>query len=282
MFPNASSAAPSSPAWNPATQGVQGDAYPGASPAVFRVSNVDASADARPVLPYWPVIPIGQLGESIDAQVLGNLRLRAAFAYGQVMCLIWYQRRFQEIGRCDDVLLERIACGLKNAIRTGSIPSSDTFEDLYDARGKCDKEGMSYKSLHLATAVLADNENSSLHRLPPERLHLAHAVELAVMTEDESSDRLYGSSGCTEVIRGLAACVTLGQAKHYLDQPMNLMSPAEVFRQRLGLARAYLQQCLSNPEFSPNRFTVEDPLKEAIDEALRQFDEIPTYQELNA
>jgi hypothetical protein len=215
-------------------------------------------------------------------QVLGNRRLRAAYAYGQVMCLLRYQRRFQEMGRHDDALLERIACSLKDAIRAGSIPSADTFTDLNDACGQCDKAGMSYRALRLATAVVSDNENPSLNTLPDERLHLAHAVELAVMAEDVSSDRLYGSPGCTEVIRGLAACITLGQAKRYLDQPMDLMPPAELFCQRLGLAQAYLQECLSNPAFSPNRFPVEAPWKGAMDKALGQLDEIPTYQGPNA
>jgi hypothetical protein len=251
-----------SPAMNPATQAM-GDLA--TLPVVFHVGNVDASRGSRPREPTEPVTDIdgpGEAGVSADAlQVSGNLRLRAAVAYGEVMRLL----SNGSIGVLVRTLLEMIARDLKKGIRAGCGPSLNTLNNLYVARDAFHWEGALYEALCRAIRVISDNENPSLDEIPDARLHLAHVVEWAVSAEDALSDSQHGSSGSAEVIGRLAVCVKLDDALHYLNQPMDSMSPAGEFRQRLGFARTYLQECFSNPEFKPNRFPVDPPWKSAID-----------------
>ena len=268
MFSCVSSVELPLPARNADTQGL---AYSAAQPAVSRVGNVAGPAGARPKVPDCPVTHVDQSGEvgadMDDVWVSGNRGLRAAYAYGQVMCLLKYRC----IGRPDDALLERIACGLRDAIRTGSVPSIDTFADMYDAREACDPARTSYNALSLATTVVSDNENPSLNALSDTRLHLAHVVQLAVLAADASNDWQNGSSASAEVIRGLRACLTLADARRYLDKSMVAMSLAGEGHRWLELARDYLQACLSNPELKPNRFPVDPLWKSAMKEAIDKF-----------
>jgi hypothetical protein len=193
--------------------------------------------------------------------VSGNLRLRAAVAYGEVMHLLSYD----SIGAFVYSFLEMIARDLREGIHTGRGPSLNTLNNLYVAHEEFRWRGPLEDVLCRAIRVISDNENASLDELPDERLHLAHVVKLAVLAAQASSDSRDGPPGSEGVIAGLAACVSLGGARHYLDQLMISMSPADEFSRRLGLARGYLQECFSNPNLKPNRFPVESPWKDAID-----------------
>ncbi|WP_250627337.1 hypothetical protein [Pinirhizobacter soli] len=261
MFPTTSSAAPST-AMNPAVQGM---AYPAASPVVSDVGNVYAPGSPRPYLPDGSLADIDQtekIDVSADAlQASGNRGLRAAVAFGEVMHLIFNV----SIPPRTAAFLKGIAPSLKDAVRTGSVPSMQTLDDLSWACGVCIPEGPLYRALRLAFVMVSDTESVSLDGLPSERLHLAHLIVLAESTAYGLSDSQDGSPGSDEVIGRLAACATLQEAKLYLDQPMDSASPAGKFHQGLEFERAYLQECFSNPGCKPNRFPVESPWKDAMD-----------------
>jgi len=262
MFSNICSGA-FSRARSPVTQDM--NAYLAALPAVSRIGNVVASGRfiGRTLdEPVTEIDPPEDMVAGADAlQVLGNRRLRAAFAYGEVMRLLFVHPRLGPLRP----LLVKAALGLREAVRVGCIPSNDACKSLTEAGEACGPKESIYKALHSATIMISDNENHSLDELSDERVHLAHLVVLAVLAADASSGWQAGSLGSAEVICGLAACSTLGTAKEYLEQPVDSMSPAGKFRQHLGLARAYLAECSSNPEFRPNRFPLESPWKDAID-----------------
>jgi hypothetical protein len=261
MFSMVSSGA-LSPTMNAATQDMGDLATP---PSLLHVSNVDASRGSRSRELTRPITDIngpGGAGVGADAlQVSGNLRLRAAVAYGEVMRLL----SNGSIGVFVHTFLEMIARDLKEGVRTGRVPSLNTLNNLYVAQDEFRWGRPLQDALCLAIRVISDSENASLDELPDERLHLAHVVKLAVLAAHAPSDSHHGSPGSAEVIARLAGCVTLDGAKHYLDWLMHSMSPADEFSQRLGFARAYLQECFSNPRLKPNRFPVESPWKRAID-----------------
>lgn len=251
-----------SPAMNPATQAM-GDLA--TSPVVFHVGNVDASGGSSPRELTGPITGIdGTKGAGVGAdalQVLGNLRLRAAVAHGEVMHLL----SNGSISLLLRNFLEMIARDLKEEVRTGCGPSLNTLNNLYFARDELRWTSLLDDALRCAIRVVSDNENASLDELSDECLHLAHVVELAVLAAHAPGDSHDGSPGSAEVIAGLSTCVTLAGAKHYLDWLVYSPSPAGQFSQRLGFARAYLQECFSNPNLKPKRFPLESPWKDAID-----------------
>lgn len=259
MFSNICSGA-SSRARSPVTQDV--NAYLAASPAVSRIGNVVASGRFigrtldEPVAKTDP--PEDMVAGADALQMLGNRRLRAAFAYGEVMRLLFGHPLPEPLPE----RLVKAALGLKEAVRGGCIPSNEALIEAGDACGPAESI---YKTLQSATIMISDNENHSLDKLSDERVHLAHLVVLAVLAAEASAGWQAGSLGSAEVICGLAACPTLGAAKEYLEQPVDSTSLAGKFRQHLGLARAYLEECSSNPKFRPYRFPLKSPWKDAID-----------------
>ncbi|WP_250633903.1 hypothetical protein [Pinirhizobacter soli] len=265
MFSSVSSGAPSSLVGNPAPQGIQDGAYPGASPVVSHVGNVCAPGSPRPYVPDGPLTDIYQ-AEKIDVsadvlQASGNRGLRAAVAFGEVMHLILNV----SIPPRTAASLKKIALSLKDAVRTGSVPSSQTLEYLSLARRISAPGGPIDRALRLAFVMVSDTESVSLDELPGERLHLAHLIVLAESTACGLSGNQDGSPGSDEVIGKLAACATLQEAKLYLDRPMDSASPAGQFHQGLEFVRDYLRECFSNPECKPYRFPVASPWKDAMD-----------------
>lgn len=259
MFPNVFLGTSSSPARDVAPQGTQGAANPGTPPMASSVVNVVASASAgppihngSPVHGYKPE----ETGASADVQqqVRYNRRLRAAFAYGEVMCLLGNS----QVAMLDHVLLGMIAKSLKQAVRFGVIPPVLVLTQLHDLWEKCDPAGPLFAGLSAAVAVVSDNENASLDSLSDNRVHAAHVVGAAVCAAYRSNDPDDEFPGSAEVIDELAKCVTLNEAKHYFDQTMDALQLPGEFRRRIGIVRFYLEGCLSRPG-PPSRCPVEFP-----------------------
>ena len=264
MFSSTCSGALSSPAGNLAPQGSQDDVDPGALPVVSQVVNIDASASARPHLPNGPQVHGYQLEETgADAyarQLRYNRRLRAAFAYGEVMRLLGNH----QVAELDYTLLSLIAKSLKQAVRWGDIPSGAVLTQMRSLWENCDPAGPLLEALYSAIAVVSDNENSSLDSLSDVRVHVAHVVGATVCAAYQSNGLHDEFPGSAEVIGGLATCVTLDEAKRYFDQTMDPMQLPGEFRRRVGIVRCYLEECLYQPG-PPSRCPVEFPQKGALD-----------------
>lgn len=270
MFSNLSSHAPSL-APNVVTQITGSDTYHAVTPVILGVSNAGASAVARDHAVHYPPLAIDQSGEigsqAEDPQALGNRRLRAAFAYGQVVRLI----DSQQIADLDRDSVEVIASGLKEAIRTGDVSLHVGFHDLAKTcltYHLCDPDGPVSRALHEALVVVSDIENSSLDALTDERLHLAHAVLMLVANAPDDSH--HGLRGSTEVIRGLAKCATPRHAiRHLIKSATHATSLARDFRERMKSAKSYLQDYFYSPALKPNRFPIESPWQNAMDSFFR-------------
>lgn len=269
MFSNLSSHAPSL-ASNVVAQITGSDAYRAVTPVapvILAVSNAGASAVARDHAVHYPPLAIDQSGEigsqAEDPQALGNRRLRAAFAYGQVVRLL----DSQQLADLDRDSVEEIASGLKEAIRTGDIYSHVDVDELAatcETYQEVDPDGPVRKALHEALVVISDIENSSLDALPDERLHLAHAVLMLVANAPD--DPHHGLRGSAEVIRGLAKCATPRHAiRHLIKSATHATSLAKDFRERMASAKSYLQDYFYSPSLKPNRFSMESPWQNAMD-----------------
>lgn len=269
MYPIVFSAPPS-PARDPLARDIPSDAYPAVLPVVSGIANVGTSAGATPQALGMPLTRINQTegiapSPAPDDLTL-NRQLRASVAYTAVLRLLAQD----STARPGLVLLEMIASDLKDLIRTGDVPSLNTYNNLRLACRAYAQAGPAYDRLNVAMAVLADNENASLEKLANADVVIARLIGSLVRAAAKSGDLPGGIAGSDELIHRLAACVTLEDAKDCLDQKVTECMPRnEGFGQWLVLWQLSIQNFITNPASRPNHFPVAAPWESAVEEFFK-------------
>ncbi|WP_250625156.1 hypothetical protein [Pinirhizobacter soli] len=205
----------------------------------------------------------GDIGSSqVPDDVRANRRLRASVLYTAVIRLGGNDPAASSGG----VFMGAVASDLKGLIRAGDAPSYSKYVELHEAVVAYEQTGAARDSLCRALVVFADNENASLDLLANVDVLIASMVGSAVRASFEPGDLSDGLLDSDELIRGLAACVTLEDAKQYLDQEKMKSTPqTEDFRQWLSLWQLYVEALISDPALAPTRFPVDAPWKGAVD-----------------